>query len=218
MNNNTKILFIEMIVLFVGIPLMLFFYQTPLLKLIILLSAAVYSFIYLVRTKKVNLPDRLSIKVTNSQLNYYLIKLFIVSVLIILMGVTFRRETAFNLPYNIVFIPLVLIGYPLLSVLPQEIIYRLYFFERYKTLEINKSMIILINALLFAFLHIIYGNLIAVIFTFFGGILFCLTYYSTRSLLLTVIEHTVYGYIVFLSGYGQYFMTENIFRLLFNSR
>lgn len=218
MNNGNKILFIEMVVFFAGIPLLLYFYQTPVLKLIILLSASIYSLIYVLRIKKVNPHGKFTMKFTNPQIKYFLIRVIIVSMMIFLMGITFRSDAVLNLPYNVKLIPLVLIGYPLLSVLPQELIYRLYFFERYKTGIINLYLAVFINSLLFAFMHIIYGNPIAVIMTFFGGLLFCLTYCSSSSLLLTVTEHTIYGYVVFLSGYGQYFMSDNIFRLLFNTR
>ena len=55
----------------------------------------------------------------------------------------------------------------------------------------NAVPAILISSVLFAATHIMTGSISTVLFTFFGGILFGLTYKKTGSLLLTIIVHVV---------------------------
>jgi len=98
----------------------------------------------------------------------------------------------------------VLIAYPLFSVIPQEIVFRHFFFYRYETL-LNQKVLLLANAVLFAYVHVAFGNLLAVALTFIGGVLFALTYDKSRSLLLVSIEHALYGSAIFTLGLGAFF-------------
>ncbi|MDA9066715.1 CPBP family intramembrane metalloprotease [Flavobacteriales bacterium] len=66
--------------------------------------------------------------------------------------------------------------YVLLSVIPQEIIYRYFFLKRYRTLFKNKLVMVLVNASLFSLAHIWFNSWIVLAFTFVGGILFFYTY------------------------------------------
>jgi uncharacterized protein len=61
------------------------------------------------------------------------------------------------------------------------------------------------SVLTFAFLHIIFGNLVAPLLTIPRGYLFTRTYVRTGSLVAVSIEHAVYGNIVFTVGLGVYF-------------
>lgn len=98
--------------------------------------------------------------------------------------------------------------YPLLSVLPQEVVYRTFFFHRYGPLFGRRRWTaIIVNAALFGFGHIIFGNWIAVAGTFLAGLLFAYRYDSTRSLWAVWIEHSLYGCLVFTVGLGRYFFT-----------
>ena len=99
----------------------------------------------------------------------------------------------------------IMIAYPLLSVVPQEIIYRAFFFHRYHSLFMHEKVSILANAALFAFAHILFRNWIAVIGSFFASVLWAITYLRSRSLLVVSIEHTLYGTFVFTLGIGHYF-------------
>lgn len=100
---------------------------------------------------------------------------------------------------------LVLIAlYPLLSVLPQELIFRTYFFHRFKPILPNKFARIYISALLFGFAHIVYASWIAVLLATMGGLLFAYTYAYTRSTLAIVVEHSLWGLWLFSMGLGQY--------------
>jgi len=97
-----------------------------------------------------------------------------------------------------------LLMYPLLSVLPQELIFRTYFFHRYKRIMPNKTVRIMVSACVFALAHIVYANLTAVILAFIGGLLFSYTYAQSRSTFVCVIEHSLWGLWMFTLGVGRY--------------
>jgi membrane protease YdiL (CAAX protease family) len=100
---------------------------------------------------------------------------------------------------------LVMTLYPVLSVYPQGMLYRAFFMHRYAAFFPERWMLIVASATAFAFLHIIFRNPIAVVLTFFGGILFAWRYAETGSLLTSSVEHALYGCWLFTVGLGQYF-------------
>lgn len=102
---------------------------------------------------------------------------------------------------------LILILYPLISALPQEFLYRRFYFWRYETLFPTPALMLGSNILLFAFMHIMYANLVAVTLSLLGGALFAISYRQTGRLLPVWIEHSVYGLAIFTSGLGLYFYT-----------
>ncbi len=93
-----------------------------------------------------------------------------------------------------------LLLYPLLSVMPQELIFRTYFFHRYKTIMPSKTVRIIISASVFALAHIVYANVLAVLLAFLGGLLFSYTYAQSRSTFVCVIEHSLWGLWMFTLG------------------
>jgi uncharacterized protein len=100
---------------------------------------------------------------------------------------------------------LVMLLYPVLSVYPQGIIYRAFFFERYRGLFPGPAMLIAVSAAAFSFAHIIFRNPIAVGFTLIGGLLFGWRYAETGSLFTSSFEHALYGCWMFTIGLGEYF-------------
>jgi len=95
--------------------------------------------------------------------------------------------------------------YPLLSVIPQEIIYRGLLFERYSQLFGSEKSALHLSALAFSFAHIIYLNPVALLLTLGGGYLFAWTYKRTGSILLVSFEHAMYGCMLFSIGLGRFF-------------
>ena len=96
--------------------------------------------------------------------------------------------------------------YPLLSVLPQELLFRTYFFHRYRTLFRDDMAMVLASALTFGFVHIIYGNWVSVGLSAIGGVLFSITYIQTGSLMAACVEHAIFGDFLFTIGLGRYFV------------
>lgn len=103
---------------------------------------------------------------------------------------------------------MVIVAYPLLSVLAQELIYRTFFFHRYGALfGTRRWLAIAVNGALFGFAHILFGNWIAVAGTAVAGALLAWRYTRTRSFWAACIEHTLYGWLVFTVGLGGFFFT-----------
>lgn len=95
--------------------------------------------------------------------------------------------------------------YPIASVLPQEIIYRVYYFHRYQKLVPEKYLLMLSNAIIFGLTHFIYGNWVAPIATFLVSWIFIFNYLKTKSLLNVSLEHYFYGLVMFTIGFGYFF-------------
>ena len=103
---------------------------------------------------------------------------------------------------------LVMVFYPLISVTTQEIVFRVFFFHRYEGLfGAHVWPLILLNALLFSFAHIIFQNWVSIVLTFLGGLLFAWRYVRTNSFWAVVLEHALYGNLLFTIGLGRYFFT-----------
>ncbi|MCK6418887.1 MAG: CPBP family intramembrane metalloprotease [Alphaproteobacteria bacterium] len=102
-------------------------------------------------------------------------------------------------------IPFLMVGYPLLSALPQEFIFCTYFFDRFKLFFQTQRAMILASALVFAYAHMLFINWVAPVFGFIAGLIFAQTYARSRSLALVTIEHGLYGNALFLIGLGWYF-------------
>jgi hypothetical protein len=103
---------------------------------------------------------------------------------------------------------LVMILYPLISVTAQEIMYRVFFFHRYgKLFDGDPQAGIVLNAVLFSFSHIVFQNVTTLIISFLGGLLFAWRYHSSRSYWALVLEHSLYGNLIFTVGLGRYFYT-----------
>jgi membrane protease YdiL (CAAX protease family) len=112
----------------------------------------------------------------------------------------------FGLFYNAPdIIPRILVLYPILSALPQELIFCSFFFFRYADFFHKPGMMVLASALVFAYAHMLFINPIAPTLGFIAGLIFADTYQKTKSLALVTIEHGLYGNVLFLSGLGWYF-------------
>lgn len=102
---------------------------------------------------------------------------------------------------------LIMLLYPLLSVWPQEMLYRALLFHRFRALFRTDLACILASALTFGFAHIIFLNGIAIAMTTAGGFLFARDYARHRSLPLICLEHSLYGCLIFTIGLGRFFYT-----------
>lgn len=100
---------------------------------------------------------------------------------------------------------LVMLVYPVASVLGQELLYRPLFFRRYGDLFPTAWALVLANAAAFALVHAFYQNWIAVTLSFAGGLIFSELYRRTGSFPLIFVLHTLAGQIVFTSGLGIFF-------------
>src|SRR5262249_36132012 len=100
---------------------------------------------------------------------------------------------------------LIMILYPVLSVYPQGVIYRLFLFERYRSLFGDRWGIVLASAVAFGFVHVVFRNPLAVALTVPAGVLFAMRYWRTGSLAASSFEHALYGCAIFTIGLGRWF-------------
>jgi len=102
-----------------------------------------------------------------------------------------------------------MILYSLLAVYPQELIYRTFFFHRYKRFFQNHVIMIVASAVVFSYMHIVFHNVVAMVLTLVGGVFFATTYFKTRSTFAVSFEHALYGSFVFSVGLHSYFIQLN---------
>lgn len=124
-----------------------------------------------------------------------------------------RPDAAFFLLRNRPeFLAVIWLGYPALSALPQELLFRSLFFRRYHAILPDGRVAHLLNASLFSLAHLMYWNWIVAIMTFAGGLLFTWAYRSRGSFFLAVLLHAIAGNVIFAVGLGIYFYSGNVQR------
>ncbi|QPH54881.1 CPBP family intramembrane glutamic endopeptidase [Pontivivens ytuae] len=114
-------------------------------------------------------------------------------------------EMLFFLPQNLPQLWLtILLFYPFVSALPQEVIFRPLFFRRYGHL-FPEAGLIWVNAALFSLAHLMYRDPVVLGMTFCGGLAFAWAYHRRGSFWTAVIMHALAGGIVFTVGLGRLF-------------
>jgi membrane protease YdiL (CAAX protease family) len=197
---------IEFLVLFVGLPLGYRFSPVRMPALPLLWLVAGYALWQLLRDKRFERAKLWNAGKLPGSMGAILATFALVA-LIIWLGVW---RFAPGLEWSLVrphpaFWAVVMLAYPVLSVYPQGLLYRAFFFERYAGLFPGKWAMVLASATAFAFLHIVFRNSLAVALTFAGGLLFAARYAETDSLATSSFEHALYGCWLFTVGLGQYF-------------
>ncbi|SFH15973.1 CAAX protease self-immunity [Palleronia marisminoris] len=104
----------------------------------------------------------------------------------------------------------ILLLYPLLSALPQELIFRTLFFERYGPILPDGTAALILNAAIFSLAHLIYWNWIVAALTFAGSLAFAHSYRDRRSFPEALAMHAVAGNILFALGMGAWFYSGNV--------
>jgi len=197
---------IEFAAVFVVIPLLIYYHRIPNLPIPYLLIIALLAFLVLRSDPTFSL----------SQLSAWgNIRPFLTSILIrdavcvVGLGITvylLAPQLLFSLIRRSALLwAVVFLLYPLLSVYPQELLYRAFFFHRYQPLFGNGWGMMIASALAFGFVHIIFRNWLAVGLCVIGGFLFSLTYQTSGSLLLACLDHAIFGNFIFTIGLGQFF-------------
>lgn len=203
---NRTALIVEFLLLFVLLPLGYRFSPLRVPVLPLLWLATLYAWWQLQRDPSF---DRTRLWNTASFTSHLgsILGIFAVAALLLWFGV---HRFAPQLEWSFVrrnpgFWALVMLLYPVLSVYPQGLLYRAFFFQRYAALFSGRWTMILASAAAFAFMHLIFRNWLAVALTFAGGILFAFRYDQAGSLATSSFEHALYGCWLFTVGLGQYF-------------
>jgi hypothetical protein len=149
----------EFLALFVALPLVYRFAPVRIPALPVLWVIAGYAWWQLVRDARFDRARMWNIGALPGRLGLIL-AIFAVVALVIWLGV---RRFAPELEWGFVrsnpgFWAIVMVAYPVLSVYPQGIIYRAFFFERYGAIFSSRWAMIVASAAAFAFMHLIFRN------------------------------------------------------------
>lgn len=101
--------------------------------------------------------------------------------------------------------------YPVLSALPQEVLFRPLFFRRYAPILPGPRAAVALNAAVFSLAHLMYWSWIVAVLTFAGGLAFAHAY-RAHGFPTAVAAHAVAGVVAFGVGLGVYFYSGNVVR------
>jgi membrane protease YdiL (CAAX protease family) len=195
--------FLELLIIFVLIPISFTFDYAPILKLVIGVLGFTYITYVLFKIEKIKVRIE---KNSNWRAFWKSTSIKFLGIAIVTCFFVWftDKESLFAVLLNKPKLwVLILLFYSLFSVYPQELLYRTFFFKRYKTLFKNEYVFIFINALLFSLAHLFFKNTLVLLLTFIGGILFSFTFKKTKSTFLVSIEHSIYGCWLFTVGMGN---------------
>jgi membrane protease YdiL (CAAX protease family) len=200
------LLTLEFLAFFVVPPLLIVLHIVPNLPIPYLLLAAVAGFLILRRNPALRSAKLFTWRGIWPKLAPVLLRDAILLILLGLAVRVFAPQFLFSLVrQQPLFWAAIMLLYPLLSVCPQEFLYRTFFFQRYQPLFGTGRGMIAASSLAFTFVHIIFGNWLAIGLCSLGGLLFSLTYQRSGSLLLASIDHALFGNFIFTIGLGQFF-------------
>jgi uncharacterized protein len=204
--TNRILLAVEFSLLFLGLPLLIYYRVLPNLPIPYLILGGLTVYFLLRRDPSFDAARLFSFRGIGQNLPVLLLR---DAVFLILLGLAVRFFAP-NLLFSLVkrapgFWALIMLLYPLLSVVPQELLYPVFFFHRYQPLFGSGWTMLLASALAFGLVHIILGNWLAVALCTMGGLLFALTYQHSGSLLLTCVDHALFGNFIFTIGLGRFF-------------
>ena len=106
---------------------------------------------------------------------------------------------------------LIFLLYPLLSALPQELIFRPLWFTRYGDLLPGGRAGLMMNAGAFAFAHLMYWSVTVAAMTFAGGYVFAVAW-RRFGFPTALALHAVAGWAIFAAGLGILFYSGNVVR------
>ena len=202
MNTRNIKLNTEHLLLFVIFPIALVFDYSIYIKLVIGLLALIYVIFISVKHKYFK---KLQVNKRHKQIffKHLAIKFLIIVLLTFLITFIFYKEALFNaVKSNLPRYFIILGVYVFFSVIPQEFIYRKFYFQRYQNLFKNDTQLIIINTLVFCLGHLFFKNLLVLLITLVGGLVFSLSYKKFQSFKWICLEHSLYGLWLYTVGLG----------------
>ncbi|MBI1218927.1 MAG: CPBP family intramembrane metalloprotease [Rhodobacteraceae bacterium] len=107
--------------------------------------------------------------------------------------------------HNPAFFGVIVVLYPILSALPQELLFRVLYFRRYGAMLPGGWPGLALNGAIFALAHLMFHSWVVAAMTFAGGIVFAWAYERRGSFPLAVALHAVAGWAIFGMGLGVLF-------------
>ena len=197
---------IEFAVVFFGLVTLysMFFRGTSLIPVLLVLGAA--AVVYLVRSPSFDRRSLWRAGALPGQLRPMLVLWLLTAVGCAVVVAVTTPDLLLSLPREEPGLwALVVVAYPLASVYPQELLFRAFLFHRYRPVFGEGVAMVAASAAAFGFVHIAFGNWVAVVLSAAGGVIFANRYRRSRSLLSASVEHSLYGLLMFTIGLGQYF-------------
>ena len=211
---------IEFCALYLGVPVLLVVLQNrgikvPIMPALILFALAMLP--VLRRDKEFRFAEFVRVRTVPRREWLLMAAWFVLNALLLTVALRYvMPEAMLKFPReNPRFWALVMLCYPIFSVLAQSVVYRALYWSRYSRMFPEKYKIP-IGAAVFAFAHLPYANAYALAFPFVGGLMFLSGYRRTRSLLFANVAHALYGDFLFTIGWGQFFFHAGIMRMLEN--
>ena len=205
-NTQKTIRAIEYLLIFIGMPVVFYFDLVPIRKVVALLIVTLLCVLVLWADSSYDLKKLFYRPTSQKETTRLLVNILIVGGSITGLVLLIHPSTFLDMPTETPQIWLIVMAlYPLLSALPQELVYREFFYQRYEEIFPTKWALLLMSAASFSFLHVVYDNQWAILISFVGGVMFARTYQRTRSLWWVSVEHAIYGALIFTLGMRQYF-------------
>lgn len=110
------------------------------------------------------------------------------------------------------FYGVIVVLYPILSALPQELLFRVLYYRRYGALLPGGGAGLALNGAVFSLAHLMFWSWVVSAMTFAGGAIFAWAYARRGSFPLAVVLHSVAGWVLFGIGLGAFFYLGNVQR------
>jgi hypothetical protein len=205
-STSTKIaLCLEFLAIFGGGPVLVMIVQAPLVFQLLLWLGAFAAW----RFTRNHCPPPLPIEERRRELRSIICRFAAVALVLGVVTWIVMPKAFFAFPRDHPWLWLaVMVGYPMLSAWPQEMLYRRFAYLRYTPLFGTGIGFITATGLAFGYAHGIFLNPIAVALSTAGGLLFSANFARHRSLTLVWLEHSLYGCLIFTIGLGSFFYTS----------
>jgi membrane protease YdiL (CAAX protease family) len=201
-------LWLEFVVIYAGIPMLILWSRQRIVMLAVLWLGSIAIHLFLKARHNVSHSEEWNWAGFRAGARGVVLRFVVLAALVAVVVWKLEPETFLSFPrQRPVFWLMVMVLYPVLSVWPQELIYRSFLFYRYRRIFGERWGYVLASALAFGYVHVIFLNWIAPAMTFFGGGLFAISYRKRQSLALSCFEHALYGCMVFTVGLGSYFFS-----------
>ena len=210
-NQNKIITCAEIAVIYLAIPLLFFFNILDFSVMFLLMPIGIVVFLFLRFDKSFDNKSFTRWQISRKQYRSMWF-LFVISAVVMLIAIWLVRPDRifFLLRQKPLFLFWISLFYPVFSVIPQALAYRVLFFHRYANLFKNKWIQILVSAVFFSFGHVVFKNSLVLVLTFVAGIIYAYHYYLTKSMLFSIMEHSIYGVWLFASGLGMFFVDMRV--------
>ena len=177
MKYNKTYLFGELTLLFLLIPCVIYFDISGFIKTGFVLIGIAYVIRIVIKNQLFTRRSYFTLPLKSNWKAIVLKFMLLIIFSTILMYFSDNEKLFIVVKANPILWLMVSIFYSTVSVYPQEFLYRSFFFSRYGSLFKNPYLLIVINALVFSFAHIVFKTPFVLIITFIGGLIFAITFF-----------------------------------------